>query len=89
MKYGKVIGSVWAEKKAVELKGCPLLIVQPFNSKGETAGRPHVAADPQNLGGPGDTIVYVTSTDAAEAFPNATAPVDASIVCLVDSTSGV
>ncbi len=89
MKVGRIVGAVWATKKAVELKGCPLFILQPLNSAGKAAGRPQVAADPQNIGGPGDTVVYVTSTDAAEAFACGRAPVDASIVCLVDSTSGV
>ena len=45
---------------------------------------PVVAADPMNLAAAGDTVVYVTSTDATQAFPRGFAPVNASIVELVE-----
>jgi microcompartment protein CcmK/EutM len=64
-------------------------MVQPLSGSRVPSGQPLVAADPENIGGTGDTVVYVTSTDAAEAFAGGRAPVDASIVCLVDSISGV
>lgn len=81
MKTGKVIGNVWAERKVRQLHGCRLLVVQPLDS----SARPLVVADPQRLAGPGDRIVYVTSTDAAQAFESGFAPVNASVVELVDS----
>lgn len=84
MQLGKVIGKVWAVRKADTLKGCRLVLVQPVSSGGAAAGRHLVAADPQNLAGPGDTVVFVTNTDAAQAFESADAPVNASIVELVD-----
>lgn len=87
MKYAKVIGKVWAEKKVEELYACRLLVVQPMSSSGEKSGNPLVAADPQNLAGNGDDVVIVTSTDATEAFDSGYAPVNASIVELVDSVS--
>jgi ethanolamine utilization protein EutN len=85
MKLGKVIGKVWAERKVPQLYGCRLHIVQPVTSDGKETGKTLVVADPQNLAGPGDTIVYVTSTDAAQAFDSGFAPVNASVVELVDS----
>jgi microcompartment protein CcmK/EutM len=60
-------------------------VVQPVSSDGAAAGWPLVAADPGRLSGPGDTVVYVTSTDAAQAFDSGFAPVNASVVERVDS----
>ena len=84
MKLGIVIGKVWADKKVPELKGCLLHVVQPVKSDGKNTGKQLVVADPQNIAGPGDKVVYVTSTDASQAFDSGFAPVNASIVELVD-----
>lgn len=84
MKLGKIVGKVWAERKVAQLTGCRLYIVQPLTSEGKNAGKPLVAADPQHLAGAGDTVVYVTSTDAIQAFDSGFAPVNASVVELVD-----
>ncbi len=86
MKLGRVTGKVWAVRKAPQLDGVRLLIVQPMASDGNNAGQELVAADPKGLAHSGDRVVYVTSTDAAEAFEQ-DAPVNASIVELVDSVS--
>jgi ethanolamine utilization protein EutN len=84
MKLGRVIGVVWASKKVKELDGCRLSVVQPISTKGENVGNPLVIADPQNIGAIGNKIIYVTSTDAAQAFDTGFAPVNASVVQLVD-----
>jgi ethanolamine utilization protein EutN len=84
MKLGIVIGNVWASKKAAELMGCRLSIVQPVSSEMEENDLPLVAADPLNLATSGDIVVYVTSTDASQAFDSGFAPVNASIVELVE-----
>ena len=67
-----------------QLEGCRLCVVQPVSSIGRKLGNPIVAADPKNIGASGETVVYVTSTDAAEAFDSRFVPVNASIVELVD-----
>ena len=85
MKLGSVIGVVWASKKTAELKGCRLSIVQPVSSDMKETDSPLVAADPMNLATAGDTVVYVTSTDASQAFESGFAPVNASIVELVET----
>ena len=85
MKIGKVIGVVWASQKVEELEGCRLYVVQPCNSEGNEEGRPLVVADPQRIGSFEDLVVYVTSTDATQAFDSGFAPVNASIVQLVDT----
>ena len=84
MKLGVVIGVVWASRKVPELNGSRLYIVQPVSSRGIGTAVPLVAADPQGLASPGDCVVYVTSTDATQAFVNGYAPVNASIVELVE-----
>jgi len=84
MKLGVVTGVVWASRKVEELNGCRLYIVQPVSSEGKITTNPLVVADPKRLAAPGDTIVYVTSTDAAQAFDSGFAPVNASVVELVD-----
>ena len=87
MKLGKIFGVVWASRKVDEMKGCRLHIVQPITDSGANNGNSLVVADPQNIGSVGDTVVYVTSTDAAEVFKNGYAPVNASVVQLVDEVA--
>lgn len=84
MKLGIVIGVVWSSKKVKELDACTLFIVQPVSSSGKKIDNPLVVADPNNISAPGDKIVYVTSTDATQVFSTGFAPVNASIVELVD-----
>jgi microcompartment protein CcmK/EutM len=84
MKLGIVTGVVWASRKVKEVNGCIMYIVQPVSSENEITESPLVVADPQRLAAPGDKVVYVTSTDATQAFNNGFAPVNASIVELVD-----
>ena len=85
MKLGKVIGHVWAERKVKQLHACLLHIIQPITSNLRRKGQPLVVADPKQIAGPNDIIVYVTSTDATQAFDSGFAPVNASVVELVDS----
>jgi ethanolamine utilization protein EutN len=85
MKIGRVIGKVWAERKVPQLKGCRLQVIQPLSSDGKRISNPIVAADPKNIAGVNDIVVYVTSTDASQAFESGFAPVNASVVELVDT----
>jgi ethanolamine utilization protein EutN len=87
MKLGRVVGVVWASRKTKEMDGCRMYILQPVSSEGVDTEIPLVVADPKGLAGPGDTVVYVTSTDATQAFDSGYAPVNASIVELVDEIS--
>lgn len=85
MKIGKIIGNVWADRKVKQLQGCRLHVIQPVDSEGKEIERPLVVADPQNLAGTGDWVIYVTSTDASQACDTGFAPLNASVVELVDS----
>ncbi len=87
MKLGKVIGVVWASKKVKEIEGCRMYILQPVSTNGTNTGNSLVAADPQNIASGGDSVIFVTSTDAVQAFDSGFAPVNASIVALVDEIS--
>jgi microcompartment protein CcmK/EutM len=84
MKLGIVIGVVWATKKVREINGCRMYIVQPISANEIKTESPHVVADPENMAAAGDRVIYVTNSDAAEAFCSGFAPVNASIVQLVD-----
>ena len=82
---GKVVGKVWAMQKVAELQNCRFVIVQPMKSDWKEQGDPVICADPKQISGPGDQVVYVTSTDATQAIESGFAPVNACIVELVDS----
>jgi microcompartment protein CcmK/EutM len=87
MRTGIIIGIAWASRKVKELTGCPMHVVQPVSSDGNPDGSALVAANPKGIGSPGDLVVYVSSTDATQAFEKGYAPVNASIVELVDKIS--
>ena len=78
MKIGKVVGSVWATRKAQCLQGQSFLVVQ---SEGEQI----VAAD-QVGAGVGDRVLLATGTVASRYCMDA--PVDAAVVAIVDGKEG-
>ncbi len=74
MKIGKVIGSVWATRKAECLQGQTFLVI-------ESDGDRIVAAD-QVGAGVGDRVLLATGTVASRYCMDA--PVDAAVVAIVD-----
>lgn len=84
MFLGKVIGNIWATKKDRSLKNMKLMFVQPINAGLENTGEPIIAVDTVGAG-PGETIFYITASEAVIPLPVDMAPVDASIVGIVDS----
>jgi ethanolamine utilization protein EutN len=88
MLLGKVIGTIWATRKYDALNNYKLQFVQPLNSKHEKVGDPFVAVDTIGAG-PGEVIFYATSSEAVIALDVDMAPVDASIVGIVDSLYSV
>jgi ethanolamine utilization protein EutN len=81
---GKVIGNVWATQKYEALKNFKLMFVQPVNAENEELGDPIIAVDTVGAG-PGETIFYITASEAVIPLPVEMAPVDASIVGIVDT----
>ncbi|GBD87177.1 ethanolamine utilization protein EutN [bacterium BMS3Abin03] len=84
MFLGKVIGNVWATKKYSTLRNFKLMFVQPINAEMKVTGEPIVAVDTVGSG-PGEIIYYITASEAVIPLPVDMAPVDASIVGIVDT----
>ncbi len=84
MHLGRVIGTIWATRKYEAITGYKMLFVQPINGSLEKLGDPLVALDTVGAG-PGEIIYYVTSSEAVIPLDVDMAPVDASIVGIVDS----
>lgn len=84
MYLGKVIGNVWATKKYPVLDGLKLMFVQPLNAEFENVGEPIVAVDTVGSG-PGEIIYFITASEAVIPLLVEMAPVDATIVGIVDS----
>ena len=83
MFFAKVIGTVWATRKDASLQGLKLQCIQPLNGRRETAGDPIIAVDTVGAGA-GETVLYITAREATIPLPVELAPVDASIVGIVD-----
>ena len=84
MRLGRVIGTVVPSMLVDELSATPLLWVQPLDRYGQTEGEPLVCADGTRMAGPGQTIYWVASREAALTLEPWFVPVDDAIVGLVD-----
>ena len=84
MLLGKIIGSVWATRKFESINGYKIMIVQPVNSSYEKLGDPIIALDTVGAG-PGEIIFYITASEAVIPLDVKMAPVDSSIVGIVDT----
>ncbi|MBR5617196.1 MAG: EutN/CcmL family microcompartment protein [Oscillospiraceae bacterium] len=74
MKIGKVVGSVWATRKAQCLQGQRFLVVD--------TGREDLVAADQVGAGIGDKVLLTTGTVASRYCMDA--PVDAAVVAILD-----
>ena len=74
MKIGKVIGSVWATRKAQCLQGQRFLVVD--------TGREDLVAADQVGAGIGDQVLLTTGTVASRYCM--VAPIDAAVVAIID-----
>ena len=74
---------MWATRKDENLQGFKLQFIQPLNARREHAGDPIVAVDTVGAG-PGETVLYITAQEATIPLPVEMAPVDASIIGIVD-----
>lgn len=84
MILGRVIGTIWATRKYDAVKSYKMQFVQPINSRQEDIGSPLIALDTIGAG-PGEIVFYVTASEAVIPLEVDMAPVDASIVGIVDS----
>lgn len=84
MELGRVIGTIWATRKYETVTGYKMQFVQPINAELENLGEPIVALDTVGAG-PGEIIYFITASEAVIPLDVDMAPVDASIVGIVDS----
>ncbi len=84
MFIAKVIGSIWATKKDEALQNMKMILIQPLNGDMEETGTPITAIDTVGAGA-GETVLYITASEAVIPLPVNFAPVDASIVGIIDS----
>ncbi|MBK5252961.1 MAG: EutN/CcmL family microcompartment protein [Peptostreptococcaceae bacterium] len=84
MNLGRIIGTVVSTKKDDRLIGNKLMIVQKLDEYLKPQGDSLIAIDTVGAG-TGETIIYVSGSTARFAVGNSGAPVDATIVGIVDS----
>lgn len=84
MYLGQVIGTIWATRKYEAVNSYKMLFVQPINAENEKLGEPIVAIDTIGAG-VGEIVFYITASEAVIPMHVDMAPVDASIVGIVDS----
>ncbi|MCK9424781.1 MAG: EutN/CcmL family microcompartment protein [Ignavibacteriaceae bacterium] len=84
MYFGKVIGNIWATKKYEAMFSLKMMIVQPISAELKNLGEPIIAVDTVGAG-PGEIVIYITASEAVIPLPVDFAPVDASIVGIVDT----
>jgi len=84
MYLGQVIGTIWATSKYEAVTSYKMQFVQPINGEKEKLGEPFVAIDTIGAG-PGEIVFYITASEAVIPMMVDMAPVDASIVGIVDS----
>jgi microcompartment protein CcmK/EutM len=86
MILARVVGTVVATRKDPRLEGRKLLIIRPVNPRGEPDGNYLVAVDTVSAGYR-ELVIAVSGSSARMAEGCKDAPVDTSIVGIVDSLS--
>jgi len=84
MNLGHVIGTIWATRKDENLAGAKMQLLQPIDHHNKNVGEPIVAIDTIGAG-PGETVFYITAREAVLPYFRPMAPIDASIVGIVDT----
>ena len=84
MFLGRVIGRLVAAQVTPGMEGIPLLWVQPLDKRGDASGAPFVCADGTRMAGPGETVYWEASREAALTLEPGFVPVDHAVVGLVD-----
>jgi microcompartment protein CcmK/EutM len=84
MYLGRVVGRVWATAKDRNLEGRRLLVVQPLTPELRNTGRRIICTDAAGAGA-GEIVYWVRGREASFPFLPQEAPVDTTIVGIVDS----
>ncbi len=83
MIIGIVIGNVWATRKEEALNGLKFMVVQRLDLADGSKHESFVAADCVGAG-VGERVLVVCGSSARQAMPDASIPVDAAIVGILD-----
>ncbi|GIW71841.1 MAG: hypothetical protein KatS3mg102_1383 [Planctomycetota bacterium] len=91
MKLARVIGTIWASRRAPNLDAPTLQLVQPLTGELQPDGEPFAAADTVGAG-PGELVLYVTAYEAVIPYVTrpggpglgTLVPVDAALVGIVE-----
>ena len=81
MKTAKLVGSIWATRKAEVLNGYKLMLVEVVG--GKESGKRMVAADVVGAG-VDDRVLVTTGGSARKMLGDDNIPVDAAIVGIID-----
>ena len=84
MFLGRVIGRVVPAVVHEGMEGIPFLWIQPTDKHGAAEGKPFVAAGGTRMAGPGETIYWEASREAALTLDPSFVPVDHAVVGIVD-----
>ncbi|BDR67902.1 ethanolamine utilization protein EutN [Clostridium tetani] len=84
MIIGQVTGNLWSTKKDENLSGFKFLVVRKLDYKGELTDEMLVAVDSVGAG-IGDQVLVVSGSSARYATRENKAPIDATIVGIIDS----
>jgi len=87
VKLGRIIGRVVADRKHESFEGMKLLLIQPLDSQRQPSGDVLVGMDAVRAG-EGDLIMYESSKEAGQAFPNWFHPGDVAIIAIIDHIEG-
>lgn len=86
MKLARVVGTVTATAKDAQLVGCTLLLCDVIDGGGKVTKYGLVANDTVGAG-VGDSVLVTTGSAARMAAGSAGAPLDATIVAVVDQVT--
>ncbi len=83
MIVGKIVGNVWATRKEDSLKGLKMMIVQRLDPCTDEKHESFVAVDYIGAG-IGELVLVSRGSAANKALPIPNAPVDATIIGIID-----
>lgn len=84
MYLAKVIGTVVSTSKDARLVGFKLLLARRLTEEGTMTGTPEVCVDTVGAGN-GETVIVTKGSSARFAADRAEAPIDSTIVGIVDT----
>lgn len=84
MKIGKVIGNLWATRKAENLKGQKFLIIKVLKEENVFKDELIVSCDMIGAGF-GDLVLITDGSSARKTFEKDNIPIDSVVVGIIDS----